>query len=140
MPDNTQRLQQFMDLVWNMGDVSLVPTFVAEQYTVHSDPGDPWEGQTLSREGFAERMQISRAPFPDLRFEVTDTVAEGDRVAISWIMRGTHLAAMGAVPATGRAIAVQGMTIYTFADGYLTGHRQVVDRLAVAAQLGLMGR
>lgn len=140
MQDNTQRLHQFMELVWNTGDVSLVPTFVAEQYTVHSDPGDPWEGQTLSREEFAARLRISRAPFPDLRFEVTDTLADGDRVAISWTMRGTHLAAMGAVPATGRAIAVQGMTIYTFAAGYLTGHRQVVDRLAVAAQLGLMGR
>jgi len=31
------------------------------------------------------------------------------------------------------------MTIYYFVNGLITGHRQVVDRLAVARQLGLIG-
>jgi predicted ester cyclase len=31
------------------------------------------------------------------------------------------------------------MTIYYFADGRIIGHRQVVDRLSVAQQLGLLG-
>ena len=110
MPDNTQRLQQFMDLVWNTGDVSLVPTFVAEQYTVHSDPGDPWEGQTLSREGFAERMQISRAPFPDLRFEVTDAALKAyvDAKGSDQVERFVALAGSGDMKPTAELLTLFG--------------------------------
>jgi predicted ester cyclase len=46
---------------------------------------------------------------------------------------------LGDRPASGRAINVHGMTIYYFRDGRITGHRQIVDRIGVARQLGLMG-
>jgi steroid delta-isomerase-like uncharacterized protein len=137
--DNAQQLVEFMEAVWNAGDVAAADRFLAEQYTIHSDPGDAWDGQTLSREGFKNRLVTSRAPFPDLRFELGDLVAEGDRVAVSWIMRGTQLGALGGLPPSGRTIAVRGMTIYYFTDGRIAGHRQIVDRLAVAQQLGLLG-
>jgi steroid delta-isomerase-like uncharacterized protein len=134
---NAERLVQFLEQVWNAGDVAAVDRFLAEQYTIHSDPGDPWDGQTLSREAFKSRLTTSRAPFPDLRFEPDDVIADGDRVAVSWTMRGTQLGALGDRPPTGRSIDVQGMTIYYFVEGRIAGHRQVVDRLAVARQLGL---
>lgn len=128
-----------METVWNRGEVSDVARFIAPAYTIHSDPGDAWDGRTLTREAFAERLTQSRSPFPDLRFDLAETMADGDRVCISWTMHGTNARPIMGRPATGRTIAVQGMTIYYFADGLITGHRQVVDRLAVAAQLGLMG-
>ncbi len=53
-------------------------------------------------------------------------------------MLGTQTGPMGPYPPTGRSINVPGMTIYYFRDGRITGHRQVVDRIAVAQQLGLM--
>jgi steroid delta-isomerase-like uncharacterized protein len=137
---NDEILAEFMNAVWNAGDVAAVDRFLANEYVIHSDPGDPWEGKTLSRDGFKERLVASRAPFPDLRFDVTDSISEGDRVAIAWRMTGTQTGALGALPATGRAIDVCGMTVYYFRDGRITGHRQVVDRLAVAQQLGLAGR
>ncbi len=128
-----------MEVVWNQGDATAVDRFLADEYVIHSDPGDPWEGATLSREKFKERLLTSRAPFPDLRFEIADTIAAGDQVVIAWRMLGTQTGAMGALPPTGRRIAVQGMTVYYFRDGLITGHRQVVDRLAVMQQLGLGG-
>lgn len=139
MSDNRDLLHRFMERVWNRGDLAAVDEYLGEAYTIHSDPGDPWDGQTLTRERFKERLSASRAPFPDLRFELGDAVAQGDRVALAWVMHGTHTAAMGTRPPTGRAIRVHGMTLYYFADGRITGHRQVVDRLAVAQQLGLLG-
>jgi steroid delta-isomerase-like uncharacterized protein len=128
-----------MELVWNRGDAAAVGRFLGDEYVIHSDPGDPWEGATLSRERFTERLLTSRAPFPDLHFEITETVAEGDRVAIAWRMRGTQTGPMGPQPPTGRRIDVPGMTVYDFRDGRIVGHRQVVDRIAVAQQLGLGG-
>ena len=126
-----------MDAVWNRGDVDAVDRFIADQYTIHSDHGDPWDGATLTRAGFKERLIASRAPFPDLHFDLSDVIAGTDRVAIAWSMRGTNTGAVGTLPPTGRSIDVKGMTVYYFDAGRITGHRQVVDRLAVAKQLGI---
>jgi len=139
MSDNTTRIHAFMDRVWSAGEVEAIDVFLGAQYTIYSDPGDPWDGQTLSVSGFKDRLLASRAPFPDLKFEISETVCAGDRVALSWTMRGTQLGPMGGRPPSGRSFAVQGMTIYHFADGRIIGHRQVVDRLSVAQQLGLLG-
>jgi steroid delta-isomerase-like uncharacterized protein len=139
MHDNIDVLRRFIERVWNNEDLAAVDEFVADAYTIHSDPGDPWDGQTLSRDGFRERLAISRAPFPDLRFELGEMVAGRDCVALWWIMRGTQTGVMGGRPPTNLPIRVSGMTFYYFAAGLLTGHRQVVDRLAVAQQLGLLG-
>ena len=51
----------FMQKVWSAGDLDAVDNLVGDEYVIHSDPGDPWEGQTLSREIYKERLLISRA-------------------------------------------------------------------------------
>jgi len=106
--------------------------------------GKPQQSYAMSNNttrihAFMDRLLASRAPFPDLKFEIGETIAAGDRVALSWTTRGTQLGPMGGRPPSGRSFAVQGMTIYHFADGRIIGHRQVVDRLSVAQQLGLLG-
>ncbi|MFN8574430.1 MAG: ester cyclase [Gemmatimonadaceae bacterium] len=128
-----------MQRVWNQGDGSVADQYVAPTYTIHSDPGDPWEGQTLTIETFRQRLSISRGAFPDLRFEIDECLAVGDRVLVTWTMHGTNTGALGERAPTHRRIAVRGMTLYDLAAGRLTGHRQVVDRLAVAQQLGILG-
>src|SRR5689334_1071578 len=115
--DHVRILAEFMDAVWNRGDANAVDQFLAKEYTIHSDPGDPWDGATLSQAGFKERLAASRAPFPDLHFDIAEFVADGDRVAISWTMRGTQTGPLGPLPPTGRRIDVQGMTVYYFRDG-----------------------
>lgn len=97
------------------------------------------DGQTLTRAGFKERLAASRAPFPDLHFELSEVIAENDRVAIAWNMRGTQTGSLGPLPPTGKPIDVQGMTVYYFQNDRITGHRQVVDRIAVVRQLGIGG-
>lgn len=128
-----------MDRVWTAGDADAVDDYLAPAYTIYSDPGDPWEGQTLDRAAFKQRLIASRAPFPDLRFDLEEFVEEGNRVALGWTMHGTNTGSVGGRAPSGRQITVHGLTIYYFADGKITGHRQVVDRLSVVHQLGLTG-
>ena len=105
--------------------------------SIDSSATATWDGRTRSREEFKQRLITSRAPFPNLRFDVSETVAEGDRVTIAWTMRGHQTGAVAGHPGTGHASEVQGMTVYYFADGRITGHRQVVDRLTAGRQLGV---
>lgn len=133
-------LQAFMDVIWNQGDFTQVDTYVSEAYTVKHDPGDAWEGQTLNRESFIERVMYSRNAFPDLNFDIQQMVAEDKRVVAFWIMSGTHQGDLDNLPATGQSFAISGMTIYEFDDNNkLSGHTQAYDRLSFMAQMGILG-
>jgi len=122
-------------LVWSQGKYSEIATLVAPRYVIHSDPGDAWEGQTLSREEYEARVNYSRLAFPDLAFTVHEAVAARDRVAVRWSAEGTQSGELRGLPATGRRLRFAGQTIYEMRDGKVAGHWQVVDRLGFIEQL-----
>lgn len=132
-------LQSFMDTVWNNGDFSTIDDFVSEAYIIKHDPGDAWEGQTLDRATFQERVMYSRNAFPDLNFAIQEMIQENNRVVAFWIMSGTHEGDLSNLPATGRKFAISGMTIYDFDEhGKICGHTQAYDRLGFMAQMGIL--
>ena len=135
-PDRRRRIAaDFIRRAWSEGDTRAVDDHLADRYAIRHDPGDPWEGRTLSRDEFRERLVTSRAVVPDQVFEIVDSVAEGDRVAVSWTWRGTHLGDLPGFPASGRPLTMSGLTIYFFEGEKLCGHWQVADRLSVWRQL-----
>ena len=128
-----------MDEVWNRGDFSHLYEYLAPNYEVRHDPRDPWDGKTLKRDEFIERVMYSRNAFPDLNFATREMIAEGDRVAIHWTMTGTHQGDLLQLPATGKPFAITGMTFYYFdADSKVCGHSQAFDQLAFLAQIGVL--
>lgn len=130
------RLADFIEQVWNQGLTQAADHFLAERYTIHHDPGDPWDGQSLDRAGFKARLAASRAPCPDQRFTPVDLIAEGRRVAMTWTWRATHLGEIGGIAPTGRVLTMSGATVYGFdAAGLITGHWQIADRLGIWRQL-----
>lgn len=133
--NNKGTLTRFIEAVWNQGDETAVDACLAESYTIHHDPGDPWHGQTLSLEGYKQRLRVSRAPFPDQRFEVRHMVAEGDIVTMAWTWQATHKGDMPGFPASGERIEMSGVTLYFFEGGRIRGHWQVTDRLSVYQQM-----
>ncbi|MFA6219555.1 MAG: ester cyclase [Erythrobacter sp.] len=142
-PDNPRKrlLAHFIHYVWNEGEVDAADFYLAPSYTIHHDPGDPWEGQALDIAGFKERVRISRAAFPDQVFDIVAMYADGDDVAMTWRWAATHLGDLTGFPATGEAIHMSGATVYGFdADSRLTGHWQIADRLGVFQQLQVNAR
>ena len=135
--DKKNFLQQFMTEIWNNKQIEKIPDYVHEEYTIHLDTADPWEGQTLSHAEFKKRLFFSFDAFPDIHFEITTSIEDKNHVAISWILTGTHTGPIGHFPPSGRSIKTLGMTIYHFTDGLISGHTQVFDRMTVAQQLGL---
>lgn len=122
-------------LVWSRGEYQALERLVAPEYVVHSDPGDPWEGQTLDRSGYRERVEYSRAAFPDLEFTIHEAFTTGDRVAVRWSAEGTHEGALCGLPASGKRLRFGGQTIYELTGQEVAGHWQLVDRLGVLEQV-----
>jgi steroid delta-isomerase-like uncharacterized protein len=138
MLNNDQRkeiITRFIQEIWNEGNVEAADQYVAPKYTVFHDPGDPWNKQELDLKGYKDRVRLSRAPFPDQRFALQELFADGNAVAVTWLWTGTHRGDMPGFPATGRVIAMSGITVYYFDGDRLTGHWQITDRLGVYQQL-----
>jgi steroid delta-isomerase-like uncharacterized protein len=130
-----QLLLGFLQEVWSEGDVEACGKYLAPRYTIHHDPGDPWDRRQLDLEGFKERVRRSRAPFPDQRFKVQELFAEASAVVVTWLWSGTHRGDLPGFPASGRVIEMSGMTAYYFKGDRIAGHWQVTDRLGVFQQL-----
>lgn len=79
LPDPASLVSNLYRLVWNEREYSAIERLVAPQYVIHSDPGDPWEGETLDRREYEERVDYSRDAFPELAFTVHEAVSAGDR-------------------------------------------------------------
>ncbi|MGA7965152.1 MAG: ester cyclase [Gammaproteobacteria bacterium] len=128
-------LEKFIQRVWNEGNAESAPDFIAPAYTIHHDPGDPWEGMTLDPEGFKDRVRKSRAPVPDQRFELQDVLEGDDRVVVTWLWKGTHLGDIAGFPPSGQELSMSGATVYYFDGEHITGHWQIADRLSIYRQL-----
>jgi predicted ester cyclase len=83
--------------------------------------------------------------FPDLRFELIELAAEGDRAIAHLWMRGTQAgpfvvfppgAKPAAFPPTGREFAVRHAHVIRFRDGLNSEHIAVRDDLGMMTQLG----
>jgi steroid delta-isomerase-like uncharacterized protein len=130
-------LTAFFEDVWNRGDAPAVERYLAPRYTIHHDPGDPWDGKELDVAAFQERLNVSRAPFPDQRFEIHEMFEEegGNAVVATWHWTGTHQGDMPGFPASGKTVRMSGMTVYYFEGERIAGHWQVKDALGVFRQL-----
>ncbi len=133
--DNKKLLLQFIEEVWNEGNAEASDKYIASKYTIHHDPGDPWDKKVLDLQGYKERVRLSRAPFPDQRFSIQDILANGDRVVMTWYWIATHQGDIPGFPATGNQIRMSGVTVYYIEGGRFTGHWQITDRLGVYMQL-----
>ncbi|WP_394834957.1 ester cyclase [Pendulispora rubella] len=128
-------ISELYDLVWSRGDYDAIDALVAPRYTIHSDPGDPWERKSLDREAYRARVQYSRTAFPDLAFVIHDIVAAGNRVAVRWSAEGTHAGDLRDLPATGKRLSFTGQTFYEIQGDRAAGHWQIIDRLDFVQQL-----
>jgi steroid delta-isomerase-like uncharacterized protein len=120
---------------WNQDDITGLGSLIAESYTIFSDPGDAWEGQILNLDMYRRRLLHSRRAFPDLIFEIVQSIQGDDRVAVMWKASGMHLGDLPGLPASGKRLEFSGQTFYLIEHGKAAGHWQTIDRLGFIQQL-----
>jgi steroid delta-isomerase-like uncharacterized protein len=98
---------------------------------------DPLE-EELAGEELREYCEDLFVAFPDLRLEEKRVMtSEGGATAIECVYRGTHEGSMEGIPATGRSIAVPGVSVIATAEDGITYWRDYWDQEEFAEQLGL---
>jgi steroid delta-isomerase-like uncharacterized protein len=119
--------------VWGRGDPSIVDELAAADLVV-SYPLLPEEVHGPA--AFKQVLAMVHAALPDLQLEIGEPIAEGDRVAVSWRLSGTQRGDLLGIPATDKAVAWTGITIYRLAGGKVAEERGEEDGLGLLRQLG----
>ena len=121
---------------WENGDLGALDDVIAPDAVDH-DPYNPHRDEGL--DGLKQMISSYREAFPDVRFEIEDQVAEGDKVVTRWKATGTHQGELMGAPATGKSTAITGIGIDRIENGKIVEAWGNWDTLAMFQQLGLTG-
>lgn len=112
LEDNVATYRRWFDEGCSQGNVDLADALYSPDYVTHAvRPGLP---PTL--EGLKIFIRALREGLPDLSCPVEDVIAEADRVAGRFSIRGTHRGTLLGVPATGNPVDTSVMVIARFDD------------------------
>ena len=92
-------------------------------------------GRKVDLAGHKELAAHFYAAFPDLNHIIEDTVADEEKAAVRYVLKGTHKADFMGVKPTGKRISAEGISILMVKDGKVTESRGVVDMLGIMQQL-----
>jgi steroid delta-isomerase-like uncharacterized protein len=96
----------------------------------------PLADSPMDRDNHAGAMGVFKAAIPDLKFEIHDQVAEGDKVVSRFTASGTFTNEFQGLPPSGEVIEFSGINIAQFKDGKTIEEWDAFDTMAVMGQLG----
>jgi steroid delta-isomerase-like uncharacterized protein len=131
--DNKAIVRRLYEEVWNKRKLEVVDELISPSHALQ----DPVvSGSQAGPELYKRRVVELTTGFPDLRFSIEDTIAEREKFVVSWIISGTHTGEFMGIPATGRKISVEGITIHYIKNGKILDSYVRWDALGLMRQLG----
>jgi predicted ester cyclase len=129
-----QEIVRRIEEAWDRNDLGALDQYFAPDFVAHTAiPGMPpgLEGAKMAHQG---AMQA----FPDRRVTIEDITGDGDLVAVRCRMRGTNQGGLpwAGIPANGRAVDIEWISLYRLSGGRVVEHRAVMDLLGLMQQLG----
>jgi steroid delta-isomerase-like uncharacterized protein len=125
--------------VWNAGKEDLLNEFADDDLEVNYTH---FEKTYNSISEYKAMLKQTHEFFPDLIITIKEIIpSENVRSAtINWKYNGTHENGnLFGVEASGKKVAVQGMTVLKFQNGMVVKEKGIVDNLSLMMQLGAMG-
>jgi steroid delta-isomerase-like uncharacterized protein len=135
--ENTQLVRRYFAEVLSGGQFAVIGELFADDFVAH-DPSLP--PLPAGPEGVALHALASRTAFPDQRVTLDDVLADGDRVAVRFTLRGTHRGDLLDLAPTGRRVEVQSVAIYRIAGGKMAEAWVGFDLMGMLQQLGVLER
>lgn len=120
--DHKAIARRYFDEILNKGSAAAIDSLVAPDVVFRNPPV-----VVNGIADFRKFVATLRTAFPDLHFTLQDELAEGNKVATRWVMRGTQGT---------RKMDVSGMDIFLIENGKIREIWVNMDSLAQARQLG----
>ena len=120
--ENKAIARRYFEEILNKGTAAAIDAIVAPDVVFRNPPA-----VVKGIADFRKLVAALRGAFPDLHFTLQDELAEGNKVATRWVMRGTQGA---------RKVDVSGMDIFLIENGKIREIWVNMDTLAQAQQMG----
>jgi steroid delta-isomerase-like uncharacterized protein len=130
---NEAVVRRFYEEMNNGRKNELAPELFTADHRFH----DPQVPTADGPQGVADAVSVYQEGV-DGHWEIADIFSSGDRVAVRWIGSGTHVGEVNGIPATGRAIRVDALTIHRLEGEKIAETWEVWDTLGFLQQLGVV--
>jgi len=129
---NKAVMHRFLEFI-NTASEKLAEELISPEAIFHV-PGraEPMRGPA----GYLAVIGMMRGGFPDIQWTLEEIIAEDDKVAARFMMRGTHHGSFFGVPPTGKTIAVQALNFYRLSGGQFIEEHGQPDLLGLLRQIG----
>jgi predicted ester cyclase len=128
--ENKTVIQNMLQM-FEKGDTDNVEKYFATNWVNHDPSLPPLKGL----EG-AKQLVALWSGFSNLKVTIEDSVAEGDRVALRFVITGTHTGPFMGIAPTGKPIKVTGTGIFKIVERKATDNWVNFDALGLLQQLG----
>lgn len=127
-------VRRYFGEFWTEGRLDVLDQIAAPDVVGHDGGNPAIEGMEAGK-AYVRGM---RAAFPDMAFQITHQIAEGDLVATRWVCTATHQGEFRGVPATGKTVSVNGIHLHRVREGKIVEPWANWDRVAMLQQLGVL--
>jgi predicted ester cyclase len=130
---NKTLVRRILEDLWNQKNPALIDELFAPTAAWHTHDG-VFHGPA----GVRQLYTLYTTAFPDVHVTMVDMVAEGEKVAAYYTVRGTHTGALRDLAPTGQRVTVEEMMLTRVAGGQVVESWTVWDTLRFMQQLGLI--
>lgn len=120
---------------WNAHDPDQATQYYTADYLgLDVSQAEPQRGLDGLRRAMANYFHA----FPDIRFTQDTLIIQGNVMALAWTARGTHRGRLMNIPATGRPVEIQGVSLLTVANGQVKEASYIWDVAGMLRSIGLL--
>ncbi len=113
------------------GNMNSFKELVSDTVINHAAPA----GTPSGPESMTHFLSLLRTGFPDIKVEILDQIAEGDKVTTRKILNGTHKGEFFGIPATEKKVNIHVIDIIRLKDGKYVDHWGISNLSDVMTQL-----
>jgi steroid delta-isomerase-like uncharacterized protein len=131
--DNKAIVRRFIDEAFVNGRPDALDEIVSDRFTPRT-----WPSVEPGVESLKQTVTRMASGLSDVRFEIEDLIAEGDRVAARLTAHAVHRGDFMGIAAAGKGYTIDEIHIFRITDGKIAEHWHVADMLGMMRQLGAM--
>lgn len=131
--ENKRIARDFIEEMFNKGNVENANRFVTPDFIYHAMAED-----IVGVDKFKACVATDHATFRDMHFTYIDGIAEGNKVATTWMLEGIQHQEFRGIPATNKKFETVGVIIFRFEGTLMKEGWSIIDGLTPAIELGLV--
>ncbi|WP_264565529.1 ester cyclase [Flavobacterium sp. N3904] len=134
--ENIKNYETTWDAIVNQGKIELIDQKMFDKnVTLVSTPKN-----IVGIEAFKDYYKNFLVGFSGIKFTIIDTFGQDDRIVKHWRFEGKHTGVFFGIPATGKNVNIEGVTLVKMKNGKIMQEQDFMDNLEFMNQLGIIPR